>query len=91
MAPGWQVVLVAPEIAANTGNVIRLCANVGARLHLVEPLGFALDDEASFALRGGAPLPPNPIPPEYNRQSRLTTEVKAGHNEYNFDVPDPAT
>ena len=44
MAPGWQVVLVAPEIAANTGNVIRLCANVGARLHLVEPLGFALDE-----------------------------------------------
>ena len=39
-----HVVLVAPEIAPNTGNVIRLCANTGARLHLVEPLGFALDD-----------------------------------------------
>lgn len=36
--------LVAPEIATNTGNIIRLCANVGARLHLVEPLGFTLDD-----------------------------------------------
>jgi tRNA (cytidine/uridine-2'-O-)-methyltransferase len=39
-----DVVLVHPEIPPNTGNVIRLCANTGARLHLVEPLGFALDD-----------------------------------------------
>ncbi|MFP5405081.1 MAG: tRNA (uridine(34)/cytosine(34)/5-carboxymethylaminomethyluridine(34)-2'-O)-methyltransferase TrmL [Gammaproteobacteria bacterium] len=38
-----NVVLVQPEIPPNTGNVIRLCANTGARLHLVEPLGFALD------------------------------------------------
>lgn len=38
-----HVVLVHPEIAPNTGNVIRLCANTGAQLHLVEPLGFALD------------------------------------------------
>lgn len=41
----FNVVLVAPEIPPNTGNVIRLCANTGARLHLVEPLGFALDDK----------------------------------------------
>ena len=39
-----HVVLHQPEIPPNTGNVIRLCANTGARLHLVEPLGFALDD-----------------------------------------------
>ena len=38
-----HVVLVHPEIAPNTGNVIRLCANTGAGLHLVQPLGFALD------------------------------------------------
>ncbi len=38
-----SVVLVSPEIPPNTGNVIRLCANAGAQLHLVEPLGFALD------------------------------------------------
>lgn len=38
-----NVVLVHPEIPPNTGNVIRLCANTGARLHLVEPLGFTLD------------------------------------------------
>jgi tRNA (cytidine/uridine-2'-O-)-methyltransferase len=40
----FDVVLVAPEIPPNTGNVIRLCANTGARLHLVEPLGFDMDD-----------------------------------------------
>ena len=37
-----NVVLIAPEIPQNTGNLIRLCANVGARLHLVKPLGFHL-------------------------------------------------
>lgn len=40
----FNVVLVEPQIPPNTGNVIRLCANTGARLHLVEPLGFPLDD-----------------------------------------------
>jgi tRNA (cytidine/uridine-2'-O-)-methyltransferase len=40
----FDVVLHRPEIPPNTGNVIRLCANTGARLHLIEPLGFALDD-----------------------------------------------
>ena len=40
-----DVVLVEPEIPPNTGNVIRLAANTGARLHLVKPLGFSLDDK----------------------------------------------
>jgi len=39
-----NVVLVEPEIPPNTGNIIRLCANTGAQLHLVEPLGFPLED-----------------------------------------------
>jgi len=39
-----DVALVQPEIPPNTGNVIRLAANTGARLHLVRPLGFSLDD-----------------------------------------------
>lgn len=39
-----NVVLFRPEIAGNTGNIIRLCANTGARLHLVKPLGFELED-----------------------------------------------
>jgi tRNA (cytidine/uridine-2'-O-)-methyltransferase len=41
-----QVVLFEPEIPPNTGNVIRLCANTGAALHLVKPLGFRLDDKS---------------------------------------------
>ena len=39
-----NIVLVAPEIPPNTGNVIRLAANTGCALHLVEPLGFSMDD-----------------------------------------------
>jgi len=39
-----HVILYRPEIPPNTGNVIRLCANTGAALHLIRPLGFALDD-----------------------------------------------
>jgi tRNA (cytidine/uridine-2'-O-)-methyltransferase len=46
-----HVVLVHPEIAPNTGNIIRLCANTGCDLHLVEPLGFDLDDR--LLKRGG--------------------------------------
>jgi tRNA (cytidine/uridine-2'-O-)-methyltransferase len=46
-----EIVLVEPQIAVNTGSIIRLCANAGARLHLVEPLGFSLDDRA--LRRGG--------------------------------------
>jgi tRNA (cytidine/uridine-2'-O-)-methyltransferase len=41
-----DVVLVHPEIPPNTGNAIRLAANSGARLHLVEPLGFSMDDRS---------------------------------------------
>lgn len=40
----FHIVLVEPEIPQNTGNIIRLCANVGAQLHLVRPLGFVLSD-----------------------------------------------
>ncbi|MCC5813058.1 MAG: tRNA (uridine(34)/cytosine(34)/5-carboxymethylaminomethyluridine(34)-2'-O)-methyltransferase TrmL [Ectothiorhodospiraceae bacterium] len=40
----FDVVLLQPEIPPNTGNVIRLCANTGARLHLIRPLGFTLED-----------------------------------------------
>ena len=40
----FNVILFEPEIPPNTGNVIRLCANTGAHLHLIRPLGFDLDD-----------------------------------------------
>ncbi|HEY9094929.1 MAG TPA: tRNA (cytidine(34)-2'-O)-methyltransferase [Hydrogenophaga sp.] len=42
----FHIVLVAPEIPPNTGNVIRLSANTGCELHLIEPLGFSMDDKA---------------------------------------------
>ena len=47
----FQVVLFEPQIPPNTGNSIRLCANTGATLHLVKPLGFRLDDKS--LQRGG--------------------------------------
>jgi tRNA (cytidine/uridine-2'-O-)-methyltransferase len=41
----FDVILYQPEIPPNTGNIIRLCANTGTRLHLVKPLGFSLEDK----------------------------------------------
>jgi tRNA (cytidine/uridine-2'-O-)-methyltransferase len=41
----FNVILFQPEIPPNTGNIIRLCANTGAQLHLIRPLGFELDDK----------------------------------------------
>lgn len=41
----FHIVLFEPEIPPNTGNIIRLCANTGAQLHLVKPLGFKLEDK----------------------------------------------
>ncbi len=52
-----NIVLYEPEIPPNTGNIIRLCANTGFRLHIIEPMGFAWDDKrlrraGDFLLRG---------------------------------------
>ncbi|OYQ72973.1 tRNA (uridine(34)/cytosine(34)/5-carboxymethylaminomethyluridine(34)-2'-O)-methyltransferase TrmL [Wohlfahrtiimonas sp. G9077] len=41
-----SIILFEPEIPPNTGNIIRLCANTGAKLHLIKPLGFELEDKA---------------------------------------------
>jgi tRNA (cytidine/uridine-2'-O-)-methyltransferase len=41
----FELILYQPEIPPNTGNIIRLCANTGARLHVIRPLGFELDDK----------------------------------------------
>ncbi|NQV87726.1 MAG: tRNA (uridine(34)/cytosine(34)/5-carboxymethylaminomethyluridine(34)-2'-O)-methyltransferase TrmL, partial [Woeseiaceae bacterium] len=40
----FSLILYEPEIPPNTGNIIRLCANTGVQLHLIEPLGFELDE-----------------------------------------------
>ncbi len=45
-APLFHVILFEPQIPPNTGNVIRLCANTGATLHLIKPLGFRIDDKS---------------------------------------------
>ena len=42
----FNIVLVHPQIPPNTGNIIRLCANNGCKLHLIEPLGFELDEKS---------------------------------------------
>ena len=41
----FEIILFQPEIPPNTGNIIRLCANTGAKLHLIKPLGFTLEDK----------------------------------------------
>ena len=51
----FHIVLVTPEIPPNTGNVIRLAANTGCELHLVEPLGFSMEDR--YMQRAGSGLP----------------------------------
>jgi hypothetical protein len=64
---------------------------VGTNLVQIEAdlnLGFELDDEAAFAARGGAPLPPQPIPPEFNSRSTQIVEVKADEdNSYDVTIP----
>lgn len=42
----FHIVLFEPEVPPNTGNIIRLCANTGCQLHLIEPLGFSLDEKS---------------------------------------------
>lgn len=42
----FHVILLEPEIPPNTGNILRLCANTGCQLHLIEPLGFSLDERS---------------------------------------------
>ena len=41
----FHIILYNPEIPPNTGNILRLCANTGAKLHLIKPLGFNLNDK----------------------------------------------
>ena len=51
-------------------------------------LGFAIDDEAAFAERGGRPLPPNAVPPDFNRNSKLSIEIKSGE-DHSLDITIP--
>ncbi|NOZ11611.1 MAG: tRNA (uridine(34)/cytosine(34)/5-carboxymethylaminomethyluridine(34)-2'-O)-methyltransferase TrmL [Gammaproteobacteria bacterium] len=64
----FHIVLFEPEIPPNTGNIIRLCANTGSQLHLIEPLGFDLDDRK--LRRAGL---------DYGEWASLQTHPNIGH------------
>jgi tRNA (cytidine/uridine-2'-O-)-methyltransferase len=70
----FHIVLLEPEIPPNTGNIIRLCANTGCQLHLIEPLGFELDDKrlrrAGLDYHEYAPLK------RYSNLSQCLTELE---------------
>ena len=52
-----------------------------------EKLGFELDDDQAYAKRGGKPLPPNPIPPQFNQKSTLEATVIAdAKNDFSYDL-----
>ena len=93
-----NVVLFQPEIPPNTGNIIRLCANTGYQLHLIEPLGFDWDDKkvrrAGLDYHEFAKVKKYPNFDAYveaHKGSRLfacTTKGKAFHNETQFQAGD---
>ena len=53
-------------------------------------LGFAIDDEAAFTKRGGRPLPPNLVPAAFNRDSKLTIDIRCGE-DHSLDISIPAS
>jgi tRNA (cytidine/uridine-2'-O-)-methyltransferase len=85
-----KIVLHQPEIPPNTGNIIRLCANTGCSLHLIEPLGFDLDDKkmrrAGLDYREFASVEVYPDFDHFcqkNRQSRVFCVTTKGARPYN--------
>lgn len=94
----FDVVLYQPEIPPNTGNVIRLCANTGARLHLIEPLGFTLDDSklrrAGLDYHEWAALQTHPDWPAFLRRVAprrlfaLSTRGRQHYHEVRFQAGD---
>jgi len=69
-----HIVLYEPEIPPNTGNIIRLCANTGAQLHLIHPLGFELDD--AKLLRAGLDYHEWAEVQEHDSLSAFTDSIK---------------
>ncbi len=96
----FNIVLVEPEIPPNTGNVIRLAANTGCRLHLIEPLGFSLDDRqlkrAGLDYHEYAPVKPYPgwaaflesQQPDPARMFALTTRATRSVHDVPFEAGD---
>jgi tRNA (cytidine/uridine-2'-O-)-methyltransferase len=93
-----RIVLFQPEIPPNTGNIIRLCANTGCSLHLIEPLGFDLDDKkmrrAGLDYREYADLQLYPDLATFmdqNGQPRIfgaTTRATQAHSEVSYREED---
>ncbi|MBN4054749.1 tRNA (uridine(34)/cytosine(34)/5-carboxymethylaminomethyluridine(34)-2'-O)-methyltransferase TrmL [Nitrospira defluvii] len=86
----FHVVLYQPKIPPNTGNIIRLCANTGAQLHLIEPLGFSLDNtklrRAGLDYREFVPVQAYPSLETFLssvQPSGLFACSKFGRNDYN--------
>ncbi len=96
----FHVVLVEPEIPPNTGNIIRLCANTGAQLHLIEPLGFPLDDAkmrragldyhdyANMQVHADWNIFINQIKPDKTRMFAMTTHGSKNFAETHFQAGD---
>lgn len=96
----FHVVLVEPEIPPNTGNIIRLCANTGVQLHLIEPLGFPLEDSklkrAGLDYHEYATMRVHPdwqiflkdVKPNMQRLFALTTHGSAVFSEARFQAGD---
>ncbi|MCW8901614.1 MAG: tRNA (uridine(34)/cytosine(34)/5-carboxymethylaminomethyluridine(34)-2'-O)-methyltransferase TrmL [Gammaproteobacteria bacterium] len=70
----FHIVLFEPEIPANTGNIIRLCANTGTQLHLIHPLGFDMDDKK--LRRAGLDYHEFAAVQEYDSLNAFLTKVK---------------
>ncbi|MCG2635198.1 MAG: tRNA (cytidine(34)-2'-O)-methyltransferase [Gammaproteobacteria bacterium] len=95
----FHVLLYQPEIPPNTGNIIRLCANTGAQLHLIEPLGFTLDDtrlrRAGLDYREWAEVQTHPSFSAFktairpNRILAFTTRANRCYSKHRF-MPDDA-
>ena len=93
-----NIVLYEPEIPPNTGNIMRLCANTGCTLHLVKPLGFALDDKllrrAGLDYREYADVREwanlDTLLYEFNRDRvfAITTKGSINHTEVEFEAGD---
>ena len=93
-----KIVLYQPEIPPNTGNIIRLCANTGCSLHLIEPLGFELDDRrmrrAGLDYREFADIKLYPDLDNFlslhpgGRVFAATTRASTGHHQLNYQADD---
>jgi tRNA (cytidine/uridine-2'-O-)-methyltransferase len=93
-----KIVLFEPEIPPNTGNIIRLCANTGCSLHLIEPLGFDLDDKklrrAGLDYREFAPVRLYPNIESFSQQNgqprifAATTKGKTAYHHIQYQRDD---